>query len=122
MDAYVARIRHYAPCEEVELRDSDGFGRAIAKDSFVVACEVDGEAQTSAGFAQRLESWFRKNKGVVTFLVGGADGIPSAVSAAAGARLSLSSMTFPHRLARVMLAEQIYRAFTILRGEPYSQK
>jgi 23S rRNA (pseudouridine1915-N3)-methyltransferase len=122
MDEYLARIRHYATCDEIELRDESGFGRGIPRDSWVVACEVNGSALSSEQFARRLETWFRKDKGIVTFLIGGAAGIPAPASSGASARLSLSSMTFPHRLARVMLAEQLYRAFTILRGEPYAQK
>ena len=54
------------------------------------------------------------------FLIGGAYGLPPAVSRAADVRLSLSAMTLPHRLARLFLAEQLYRGFTILRNEPYS--
>ena len=56
----------------------------------------------------------------LVFLIGGSYGLPEATSRAAHLQLSLSNMTLPHRLARVLLVEQIYRAFTILRGEPYS--
>jgi 23S rRNA (pseudouridine1915-N3)-methyltransferase len=56
------------------------------------------------------------------FIVGGAEGIPASVSRNAHYRLSLSDMTLPHRLARVFLLEQLYRAFTILRGEPYARE
>ena len=62
-----------------------------------------------------------QNQGVQTlcFLIGGADGLPPELSARADVQLSLSAMTLPHRLARLFLAELIYRGFTILRGEPY---
>jgi 23S rRNA (pseudouridine1915-N3)-methyltransferase len=60
-----------------------------------------------------------RHKGIVAFLIGGADGLPPDVSRAAHDRWSLSALTFPHRLARLVLVEQIYRAMTILRGEPY---
>ncbi|MBZ0116978.1 MAG: 23S rRNA (pseudouridine(1915)-N(3))-methyltransferase RlmH, partial [Sandaracinaceae bacterium] len=56
----------------------------------------------------------------IAFLIGGSYGLPPELSRGADLRVSLSAMTLPHRLARVVLAEQIYRAFTILRGEPYS--
>ena len=55
----------------------------------------------------------------LTFVVGGADGIPAALVAKAQLRLSLSALTLPHRIARLVLSEQIYRALTIIRGEPY---
>ena len=55
----------------------------------------------------------------LTFVVGGADGIPAALVAKAHLRLSLSALTLPHRIARLVLCEQIYRALTIIRGEPY---
>ena len=58
--------------------------------------------------------------GTIAFLIGGADGLPPDVSRAAHARVSLSPLTFPHRLARLVLVEQIYLAMTILRGEPYA--
>ena len=55
----------------------------------------------------------------ITFAIGGADGLPAALVARANRRLSLSAMTLPHRLARLVLVEQIYRALTVIRGEPY---
>jgi 23S rRNA (pseudouridine1915-N3)-methyltransferase len=57
----------------------------------------------------------------VVFLIGGADGLPPAIIEGADEKLSLSAMTLPHRLARLVLAEQLYRAVTILRGEPYAR-
>ena len=60
-----------------------------------------------------------RGKGVVAFVVGGADGLPAAIVKAAHERWSLSALTFPHRIARLVLVEQLYRAMTILRNEPY---
>ena len=74
---------------------------------------------SSEAFAREVGRWGSQGKGVVAFLIGGADGLPPAVSRGAAARVSLSALTFPHRLARLVLVEQIYRAMTILRGEPY---
>ena len=121
-DDYLARIRRYADCRELETKDDAALGRAVPKDAFVVALEVDGEALTSAAFARHLERWFGLKKGRVAFVVGGAEGIPDEVSQRADARLSLSRLTLPHRLARIVLFEQLYRAFTILRGEPYARE
>jgi 23S rRNA (pseudouridine1915-N3)-methyltransferase len=121
-DDYLGRVQHYARCEELETRDAGGLERAISDDATVVALEVGGEALTSDAFAARLERWSRTGKGSIAFLIGGAEGIPSALSKRAHCRLSLSSLTLPHRLARVLLLEQIYRAMTILRGEPYARE
>lgn len=121
-DDYLSRIRRYVACDEIEVRDDASLGRAIAAEATVVACEVDGERLSSQQFAARVEAWSRREKGVVVFVIGGAEGIPVGLSRGADARLSLSSLTLPHRLARCVLAEQIYRALTILRGEPYARE
>ena len=76
----------------------------------------------SEAFARRLSQWGSQGKGEVVFLIGGADGLPREIADAAYVRLSLSTMTLPHRLARVLLLEQLYRAMTILRGEPYARE
>ena len=83
---------------------------------------MDGETPSRAELAQKLEAWGSRGKGVVAFLIGGADGIPRSVSQAAEVRLSLSHLTLPHRLARVVLLEQLYRGMSILRGEPYARE
>lgn len=121
-DDYFTRIRRYTGCEERELKGPGDLAKSIPKEAFVVALEVSGNAMTSEVFAARLEQWSSRNKGVVVFLIGGAEGIPKDVSARADTRLSLSTMTLPHRLARIVLAEQLYRALTILRGEPYARE
>jgi 23S rRNA (pseudouridine1915-N3)-methyltransferase len=121
-DDYLGRVKRYVSCEEREVKTDGDLSAAIPRESFVVALEVRGEALTSPGLAARLEEWSRRKKGPITFLIGGAEGIPPSVSAAADARLSLSSLTLPHRLARVVLFEQLYRAHTILRGEPYARE
>lgn len=121
-DDYLARLRHYARSDEVEVRDADGLARAVPEGSLVIALEVDGTALGSEALARRVERWGATGKGTVTFLIGGADGIPAPLSRKADARLSLSSLTLPHRLARVVLYEQLYRSMTILRGEPYARE
>lgn len=125
LDDYLGRIRRYATCDEIELKDgSDAelqqrFDKAIPKRAQTIALEVDGRSLTSHGLAEVVR---RAELDAIwlTFLIGGAYGLPATVSKAAHSRLSLSAMTLPHRLARVVLAEQVYRAFTILRNEPYS--
>ncbi len=122
---YYARIGRYAKLEEVELKDgkeaevSDRLARSIPERSRVVALEVDGRALSSRELAKWLERAENESVQTVVFLIGGAYGLPQELSKKADLRLSLSAMTFPHRLARLVLAEQVYRAFSILRGEPY---
>tara|TARA_B100001750_G_scaffold238227_1_gene244461 strand:+ start:126 stop:569 length:444 start_codon:yes stop_codon:yes gene_type:complete len=126
VDDYLGRIGRYAKVREVELKDGPiaeveaRFQKAIPDDrAKVVALEVGGKSWSSKRLSRYLGDV--QNQGVQTlcFLIGGADGLPPELSARADVQLSLSAMTLPHRLARLFLAEQIYRGFTILRGEPY---
>jgi 23S rRNA (pseudouridine1915-N3)-methyltransferase len=122
-DEYLARIRRWVRCEEIELRDDAELARRWPRDAdWVVALEVNGQALTSTAFSERLERWGSVGKGNITFVIGGAEGIPQALSEQANARLSLSTMTLPHRLARVILFEQLYRGLSILRHEPYARE
>ena len=123
LDDYLGRLRRYVPTDEIELESGPGEAQAFLRASAgaaTVALEVSGRALSSEAFARLVERLASRGKGKVAFLIGGADGIPREISAAADERLSLSAMTLPHRLARLVLAEQLYRAMTILRGEPYS--
>lgn len=126
LDDYLGRIARYCRFEEVELKDEapdkvrERFERAIDPAGRTVALEVDGVRWSSERLAKMIGDCELHSVPAVTFLIGGAYGLPPEISRAADVRLSLSAMTLPHRLARVVLAEQIYRAFTILRGEPYS--
>jgi len=119
---YLGRLSRYVRCEEIEARDSNALAKAVPEGAFVVALEVDGERISSSEFSLRLERWGARGKGLVAFLIGGAEGIPKALSERADLRLSLSSFTLPHRLARVVLLEQLYRAMTLQRGEPYARE
>lgn len=121
-DDYLSRIGHYTRVEELETRDETGFDRAIPSGALLVALEVWGKQLSSEEFAKKLQSWTSTGKGEVAFVIGAAEGIPKALSERAAEHLSLSKMTLPHRLARVVLFEQIYRGFSILRGEPYARE
>lgn len=126
LDDYLGRIRRYCPCQEVEIRDGsepqvlERFEKAIPPRCYLVALEVGGKALDSHGLADFVSRCERDAVGNVAFLVGGAYGLPAELSRRADLQLSLSAMTLPHRIARLVLAEQIYRAFTINRNEPYS--
>ena len=122
---YYARIGRYAKLEEIEVKDgkpdevADRLSRSIPDRSRVVALEVDGRALSSRELAAWIERAENDSVQTVAFLIGGAYGLPRELSKKADLRLSMSAMTFPHRIARLVLAEQIYRAFSIARGEPY---
>jgi len=85
----------------------------------VIALEVAGEAWDTAGLTRFVEEAMVRGTRTVVFLIGGSDGLPGAAVARATRRLSLSAMTLPHRLARIVLVEQLYRAVSIIKGEPY---
>jgi 23S rRNA (pseudouridine1915-N3)-methyltransferase len=125
VDDYYRRIRRHLPLDEHEVREGSdekvggALLNAIPEEAYVTAHTVNGRSYSSGEFARWLERRLRSQKGLVAFVIGGADGLPVQLMARADEELSLSPMTFPHRLARLMLAEQVYRATTILRGEPY---
>ncbi len=130
---YIKRLTRYTKFSLVEVKDVVGRGqpdsvamqqegaqllKAAAKSRHIVLLSSDGEEMTSpelAGFIKkRVESYGR-----IVFLVGGPLGFSDEVIAAAHTQLSLSRLTFPHELARVLFLEQLYRAFTILNNENY---
>lgn len=119
---YFKRLSRYVKCEEIEVKDDASLARAVPEGALVVALEVLGERLSSSELSQRVERWGARGKGVVAFLIGGAEGIPDELSKRADVRLSLSTLTLPHRLARVFLFEQLYRSMTLLRGEPYARE
>jgi 23S rRNA (pseudouridine1915-N3)-methyltransferase len=115
---FIKRATRYAPCEMREIIPErfDPFTRHPTARK--VLLDPGGRASSSAEFV-RLISEEEQTGRELLFIVGGHDGLPSAWKPRADLLLSLSPMTFPHELARAMLAEQIYRAFTTLRGHPY---
>lgn len=93
--------------------------RALGKDAYVIAMCVEGMQLKSEDLAQRISSLAVAGRGRIFFVIGGSFGISPRIKQRADMRLSMSEMTFPHHLARVMLAEQIYRAFKISEGSKY---
>ncbi|MBU3568414.1 23S rRNA (pseudouridine(1915)-N(3))-methyltransferase RlmH [Polynucleobacter alcilacus] len=94
---------------------------SIPKGSSVIALDERGKDQTTQNLATQLASW--RQEGVdITFLIGGADGLDLSLKANAQALWRLSSLTLPHAMARVLLVEQLYRAWTILQGHPYHRE
>ena len=91
-------------------------------DARIVALDEAGETLTSAAFAERLKSWRDGNVKLIVFVIGGADGLGTEVLARSHFRLSLGRMTWPHQLVRALLAEQLFRAQSILSGHPYHRE
>jgi 23S rRNA (pseudouridine1915-N3)-methyltransferase len=122
IDDYLARIRRFAPVEVTELRqDSAASVRKLTLDpaATVVLLDAGGKPRDSRQFAAWLGALRDRGAREVVFLCGTAEGFPEALRRRATQKLSLSSLTFSHELARAMLAEQLYRAFAILAGHPY---
>ena len=122
LDDYTARIRHYAGVEVTELRDSGPAAlRKLKLDSSatIVLLDAAGKQFTSQQFAKWLGDLRDRGTRELVFLCGDAEGFPADLRAAAKQKISLSTLTMPHEFARVVLAEQIYRAFAILAGHPY---
>jgi 23S rRNA (pseudouridine1915-N3)-methyltransferase len=117
-DEYLDRLRRYTRVEEREVQGEARLLEAVGEDSRLVALSRAGDAWTSGELAAWTARWEMDGRDVA-FAIGGADGLPAPVLAQAERIWSLSPLTFPHELARVILYEQLYRAYTIRRGEPY---
>ncbi|MBW5448732.1 23S rRNA (pseudouridine(1915)-N(3))-methyltransferase RlmH [Cohnella sp. CFH 77786] len=110
-----------SPAEEdqVRVREGERILAALRPDAHVVALAIDGETWSSEQLAAHLEKQAVYGGGSVAFVIGGSLGLSPAVLSRSDKRLSFGRMTYPHQLMRVLLLEQIYRAFKINRGEPY---
>lgn len=130
---YLKRLGPYARVTVIEVPDRDvsadearaleaeaaGILKAIPESATLVALEIGGRARSSEELASWLEALGTAGKSHVAFVVGGAAGLHGDVLARADERISLGPLTLPHQLARVVLLEQLYRAFRIIKGEPY---
>lgn len=132
-EEYARRLGHYTDFNLIEVKDAVGKSlpdnvavaregeqllAAAARGARLTLMSAEGRAMSSPELAVYLQSQLEAF-GDLAFLIGGPLGFDPAVTAAAHDRLALSRLTFPHELARVVLLEQLYRAFTILNGEPY---
>jgi 23S rRNA (pseudouridine1915-N3)-methyltransferase len=132
---YLTRLKHYvridtlrvppprisnsfteAQCQQLE---SQALTKALPAAAQVVALDKSGKALTSEGLAHALDKLQSASHRVVVFAIGGAYGLSASFLKESSAVISLSPMTFPHQLARLLFMEQLYRAFTILKGESY---
>ena len=121
LDDYVKRIGRACPIEITEVRDGEAALKKLDADRAATALLLDagGKTYDSSAFAQWLGQQRDRGTREIIFVCGDADGFPDALRERVKQKISLSPMTFSHELARVMLAEQIYRAFAILAGSPY---
>lgn len=132
---YQARAARYWPLEvhevkeesvsslspsEVMAREAKKLSGKIPAAARMIACDAAGDRKSSAQFAQMLQSARERGRSIA-FVIGGAFGLGEEILSAASERLSLAPFTLPHELARLVLTEQIYRAGTIVRGEPYNK-
>jgi 23S rRNA (pseudouridine1915-N3)-methyltransferase len=117
-DEYLDRLKRYTRVEEREARDEARILEAVPEGSRLVVLSERGEQWTSGQLAEWTAQWEMDGRDVA-FAIGGADGVPEEVVRRAERAWSLSRLTFPHEVARLLLYEQLYRAYTIRRGEPY---
>ena len=132
---YLKRLKPYAQVTVKEIPDVDpakagGIAGSLEKEgaailaaipdrSHVLLLAIKGKQRSSEDFSARIDELALQGKSDLAFVIGGSDGVNDAVRARANETLSFGAITLPHNLARVVLLEQIYRAFKISRGEPY---
>ena len=133
-DEYLRRLERFIPVAEAAkcarqpkpevshdnapMKGSGGSSKAIPRDTAVVLLDIGGASWTSEALAERLDAWRHSGRDRA-FVIGGAVGVAPDVKRRAELVWSLGPLTLPHELARVVVVEQLYRASTILRGEPY---
>jgi 23S rRNA (pseudouridine1915-N3)-methyltransferase len=135
IDLYTGRIKKYStfelvtlpelkntrnmPPQEQKLREGKKIIQSISVDDYVILLDERGSELRTTEFASFLEKTFMVSGKRVVFIIGGPWGFSDEVYQRADFRLSLSKMTFPHQLVRLLFLEQLYRSFTIMKGEPY---
>lgn len=105
--------------EAIKEREGERILKVIREDAYVIALAIEGKKLDSLAFSRRLEELGIRGTSHITFVIGGSLGLSSAVMKRADEALSFSPMTFPHQLMRVILLEQIYRGYRIMKHEPY---
>ena len=135
LDIYVSRLKHYIPFsiveipelknvsalskEQIKSKEGDLILKAIRPNDDVILLDERGKEYTSIELARIIQDKISYDGRDIIFIIGGAYGFSDAVYQRANSKLSLSKMTFSHQMVRAIFAEQIYRAFTIMKGEPY---
>ena len=134
VEDYLARLRRFVRSEVTELRESSAHDAregieeesrriigALRSDALTVLLDVEGREWSSFDLAGEIQKWQSEGRKEVAFVIGGHNGVSKEVAGHAHIRWSLSRLTFTHEMARVLLAEQLYRAYTIINGLPYQK-
>jgi 23S rRNA (pseudouridine1915-N3)-methyltransferase len=125
---YLKRLSKFVKFDLIEVREgpskveeSNRILRSLNQKSFVVLVDEKGKAVSSQELAKQIERWQDSGIKKIVFIIGGHEGVTPEVAKKADFSLSLSVLTFTHEMARVILLEQLYRAFTIMKGHPYQK-
>ena len=124
IDEYMKRMSKYHKVEIIEVMDSnikqekDLILKKINSKDYIITLEIEGREISSIEFANMIDKTLIKTSNI-TFIIGGSDGLDDEIKSLSNYKLSFSKMTFPHQLFRVILLEQIYRAFKIIHNESY---
>ncbi|HLA11632.1 MAG TPA: 23S rRNA (pseudouridine(1915)-N(3))-methyltransferase RlmH [Pyrinomonadaceae bacterium] len=131
---YYERLSHFARCQITELRESGGrrsaagidaaskrISDALSNEDFSVLLDVKGSHMSSDELAQQVEDWEGRGTRAVAFIVGGPDGVSDVIRSEVSLCWSLSPLTLTHEMARVLLLEQLYRAYAIIHRLPYAK-
>lgn len=123
---YSKRLQGYVMLKVKELADGPDkeaeaarISQAMPSEAFVITLEIEGRELASEEFAHSLEKLMTDGISHVCFIIGGSEGLSDEIKNKASMHLSFSKLTFPHQLMRVIFLEQLYRAFKIMKGEPY---
>jgi 23S rRNA (pseudouridine1915-N3)-methyltransferase len=116
---YLDRVRRHLPAEVVEVDEDADLRAQLPPGAEVIALEPGGDAWNTDQLMRFISERMLRGTRALVFLIGGAEGLSAATVQKANRRLSLSPLTLPHRLARVILCEQLYRCVSAIRGEPY---
>ncbi|WP_280771237.1 23S rRNA (pseudouridine(1915)-N(3))-methyltransferase RlmH [Salipaludibacillus daqingensis] len=108
-----------AEIEQVKIKEGERLLAKISADTYVIALAIEGSQWNSEKLAHELDQLATYGKSKVSFIIGGSVGLSDAVIKRSNAKLSFSKMTFPHQLMRLILTEQVYRAFRIINGHAY---
>ena len=113
--------QNLSPVQESNIKDKEGerILKKIPTNSYVFTLEIEGKKYDSVSFSKNLNDLCIKGQSSICFIIGGSLGLSDKIKDLSNAKLSFSDMTFPHQLMRVILLEQIYRAFKIINNEPY---
>ncbi|WP_238546042.1 23S rRNA (pseudouridine(1915)-N(3))-methyltransferase RlmH [Tumebacillus flagellatus] len=105
--------------EQIKRKEAEKLLSKVGERDYVIALAIEGKSLTSEEFAEHLDKMANQGYSTFTFVIGGSLGLHETVLQRANYKLSFSKFTFPHQMVRVVLLEQVYRAFRIQRGEPY---